>query len=227
MMHSNDSLTWENNPTNKIFVRHVIRLKQCTTASVVSRLLKQGDEHKMSVAAKQPLLADSKKINQDGKTPRGTKVNISPRYDISSESASRRSRVIEMSHQGAERILEREQPTRTDPIHPKVRVEEIKKQEIPPKSARRHFRLHSRDPRTSTSDFTLANIRSPCIRAVSEKHIAEDGHLFEKSISVVKSTVEGNIANDVDIAVKSAGMFECIFIFHFTADEMSSIIRCA
>ncbi len=116
-----------------------------------------------------------------------------------------------MSHQDAERILEREQPTNGRLIPHKVRIEEISKQEIAPISARRHFRLRSRDQ---------ADLRSPCTRAVAEKHMAEDSQLFEQSICVVKSTVEGNFSTHVETEIDNAGNF--LVHFHYTLQILRS-----
>lgn len=161
---------------------HPVRLKQCTTADVVSRLLKYDGELKGN---RQVPVLSPKVVSTQQQTH-------SPRRGNGLDSLSRRSRVIEMGHSGAEMILSHERTSWEEPFQAaKIRMTSIAKQTLFPNTSRRYFHLENDDSRCQKSH---------------RKNSEDEYSRLLQSISAVKASVEGNVASDVETATRNAGM---------------------
>ena len=165
---------------NKIHIPHVIRLKQCTTASVVSRML--GTDQK--------LLLPVNRKSQAQNIGRIPKLTLPRRCEVSLESASRRSRVIEMNHSGAEKLLEPQRIRESTSQSPKIKIDGSLTHDNAHSSAKKHFRIDADEPRSQHLKMNHAN-----------QNLA----LFQSSIDVVKSAVDESLITDIHAATKNAG----------------------
>ena len=174
--------SWKLDP--KPNFRHTVGLKQCNTAKVVSRLLKNEGELK-GTRQIAPVLSP--------KVPSTQQHTHSPRREIGEgfDSFFRRSRVIEMGHLGAETILAHERKCEGEPFHAaQVRMTNITKQNLFPNTSRRYFHLDNKDHRC---------------QQYQRKHSDKDYSRLQQTISAVTAFVDGNIASDVETATRNAG----------------------
>ena len=178
-MAANMVPSWHENSPSRAHAadRHVVRLKQCTTASVVSRMLNKEKQFTILNQLK----------SQPVENIAGPKLTASRLKEISWELSSRRSRVIELSHCGAETMLKPERIREENPIHsPRIRIEG----QVNPihrysrVTARRHFRIDAVEPRLESSL-----------------------DLFRNSIDFVKTTVDEVLVTDVETAKNNAGNY--------------------
>ena len=187
MISVNSLLHKNEKSSSKPSVRHVIRLKQCTTASVVSRMLKQDPGFNVQNDVKQPCRDEVIKKAHFENQNHAAKFVSSPRYELSSEAASRRSRVIEMCQLGAERMLDKNGESKVQHLDPvRIKIEGFGKQTVP-FSLRRHFRLDPSDKKYYNGGLDF------------------EEEVFKPNIQMVKSAVEGNLEDDVETASKNAG----------------------
>jgi hypothetical protein len=160
--------------------RHVVRLKQCTTASIVSRMLNDGGKFTIPNQLKSHPL----------KTDVGSSLTVSRLKENPSGSTSRRSGVIELSYSGAEKTMEPGRIRQVDPIlSPRIRIEGLvdQVQRNGHVTSRRHFRIDAVNSR-------LDHSRLSCTK------------LLKNSIDFVKSTVDMALVTDIEIAEKNAGI---------------------